>query len=498
MTTAPTTIVIPTLGRPSLEALLDALAAQTVPLEAPIVLVDDRRTAGPEPVAPASLDVSVVRGGGRGPAHARNVGWRHARTAWVSFLDDDVLPDRDWYERLLGDLERAEAEDAAGTAGHVRVPLPEDRRPTDWERGTAGLAGARWITADLSYRRSALSAVGGFDERFPRAFREDADLALRITERLAGAIVTGERWITHPVRPADDWASLRQQAGNADDMLMRRLHGPDWHERAGEHVGRRPRHLLITAAGAVAVGGALARKGAVAAVGAAIWAAGTAEFAWQRIAPGPRDRDEVRRMLLTSMAIPPAATWHTARGLVEHHGAGPWRGLPELVLLDRDGTLVHDVPYNGDPAKVEPIPGARDALDRLRAEGVRVAVVSNQSGVARGQLTAAQVEAVNARVEQLLGPFEHFYVCPHGPDDGCGCRKPQPGLVKQALADAGVVPDRAALIGDIGGDVEAAAAAGVPAVLVPTPQTRRQEVAAAPLVAATLGEAVDLLLRGAS
>ena len=99
---------------------------------------------------------------------------------------------------------------------------------------------------------------------------------------------------------------------------------------------------------------------------------------------------------------------------------------------------------------------------------------------------------------KLLGPFDGCYVCPHGPDDGCACRKPQPGMVKQALADAGVVPDRAVLIGDIGGDVEAAAAAGVPAVLVPTPQTRRQEIADAPLVAATLGEAVDVLLRGAS
>lgn len=202
-------------------------------------------------------------------------------------------------------------------------------------------------------------------------------------------------------------------------------------------------------------------------------------------------------MLLTSMAIPPAATWHSARGLVAHRHAGPWRGLPELVLFDRDGTLVRDVPYNGDPAKVEPMPGAKQALDRLRAEGIRVAVVSNQSGVARGLIDADQVRAVNARVAELLGPFEEFYVCPHGADDGCECRKPQPGLVKQALADAGVVPDRAVLVGDIGSDVEAATAAGVPAVLVPTPQTRREEIAAAPRVAPDLTRAVDLLLRGA-
>jgi len=497
-TPALTTIVIPTLGRPSLEVLLAALAAQSRQVDVPIVLVDDRRSPDRDLVLAATdLDITVARGGGRGPAHARNVGWRNARTPWVSFLDDDVVPDEDWYATLVADLASAEADDRLGSAGRVRVPLPADRRPTDWERGTAGLATARWITADLSYRRCTLAQVGGFDERFPRAFREDADLALRIVAATGGdedAIVTGDRWITHPVRPSDDWASLRQQAGNADDMLMRRLHGADWHERAGEHVGRRPRHLLITAAAALAVGGVLARKGTMAAVGATIWVAGTAEFAWKRIAPGPRDRDEVRRMLLTSMAIPPAASWHTAHGLVAHRRAVAWQGPPELVLLDRDGTLVRDVPYNGDPAKVEPMPGAREALDRLRAEGIRVAVVSNQSGVARGLLTAEQVEAVNARVDELLGPFEACHVCPHGPDDGCECRKPEPGLVKRALAEAGVVPDRAVLIGDIGSDVEAAAAAGVASILVPTPITRAEEVRAAPQVAATLGEAVDAIL----
>ncbi|WGL53007.1 HAD-IIIA family hydrolase [Nocardioides sp. BP30] len=496
----PTTIVIPTLARPSLDALLTALAGQSIPVTASIILVDDRRDPGEtppsaiEPPTGADLDITVVSGRGLGPAHARNVGWRHARTPWISFLDDDVLPDAEWYASLLTDLEAAEQAGAAGSTARVHVPLPPDRRPTDWERGTAGLATARWITADLSYRRAALAAVGGFDERFPRAFREDADLALRITEDLGAVIVEGERRITHPVRPSDDWASLRQQAGNADDMLMARVHGADWHDRAGEHVGRRPRHVVITAAGVLAVGGALARRGALAAVGATIWAAGTAEFAWRRIAPGPRDSDEVRRMLLTSMAIPPAATWHTARGLVEHRHAGRWRGLPELVLLDRDGTLIRDVPYNGDPARVVPMPGARRALDRLRAEGVRLAVVSNQSGVARGLITPAQVEAVNARVAELLGPFEAFYVCEHGPDDGCSCRKPQPGLVKQALAEAGVVPDRALLIGDIGSDVEAAAAAGVRAVLVPTPVTRAEEIAAASHVARTLAEAVGSVL----
>ena len=68
----------------------------------------------------------------------------------------------------------------AATQGRFEVPLPGDRRPTDWERSTGGPGAARWATADMAYRREALAAVGGFDERFPRAYREDADLALRV------------------------------------------------------------------------------------------------------------------------------------------------------------------------------------------------------------------------------------------------------------------------------------------------------------------------------
>ena len=102
------------------------------------------------------------------------------------------------------------------------------------------------------------------------------------------------------------------------------------------------------------------------------------------------------------------------------------RTTPEAVLLDRDGTLVRDVPYNGDPALVEPLPGVRAALDRLRARGVRLGIVSNQSGIARGRLTAAQAEAVMARTVELLGPFDDVRWCPHAPEDGCACRKPAP------------------------------------------------------------------------
>lgn len=165
-------------------------------------------------------------------------------------------------------------------------------------------------------------------------------------------------------------------------------------------------------------------------------------------------------------------------------------------MLDRDATLIADVPYNGDPSLVRALPGVREALHRLRAAHVKLAVVTNQSGVARGLLSSAQVAAVNARVEALLGPFDGFYVCPHGPTDACECRKPAPGLILTAAADLGIEPARCAVVGDIGSDVAAALAAGARGILVPAPATRREEVLAAPEVAPDLTAAVDLLLDG--
>ncbi len=170
------------------------------------------------------------------------------------------------------------------------------------------------------------------------------------------------------------------------------------------------------------------------------------------------------------------------------------RHRPRAVLFDRDGTLVLDVPYNGDPDRVVLAAGAREALGRLRAAGVPMAVVSNQSGVARGRLTRRQVDAVNARVVELAGPVGPFFVCEHAPEDGCSCRKPAPGLVLAAARALGVEPADCAVVGDIGADVDAALAAGARPVLVPTAATRPAEVAAAPEVVADLGAAVDLLL----
>ena len=497
-------VVVPTVGRDSLVRLLEALAAGSVPVPGRVLLVDDRRDRS-RPLPLPGFEVEVIGGRAAGPAAARNLGWRRARAGWVAFLDDDVVPGPTWVADLLGDLSGLPAA-VAGTQGRIVVPRPVDRRPTDWERNVRGLETARWATADMAYRREVLAEVGGFDERFPRAYREDADLGLRVVA--AGyRIVRGRRVVAHPARPAGRLVSVRLQAGNADDVLMRALHGRAWRDRAGVPAGRRPRHLVVTGVGLVALGaGLLARRGDSARrlrlVAGAGWLAGTAELALARILPGPRTPSEVATMAVTSVLLPPAATWHWLKGwlrlprLLAIPAPAPSPGLPipKAVLFDRDGTLVVDVPYNGDPGRVVAMPGAREAVGRLRAAGVATAVVSNQSGVARGRIRAEQVAAVNRRVEELVGPVGPWFLCPHGPGAGCGCRKPAPGLVKAAAEELGVDPADCVVVGDVGSDMEAARAAGARAVLVPTAVTRREEVEAAPVVAPDLIAAVELLL----
>ena len=123
------------------------------------------------------------------------------------------------------------------------MPNPPDRRPTDEERRTTALADARWITADMAYRRAALLATGGFDERFPRAFREDSDLALR-TLRAGFTIVAGRRITIHPVRPRGGWrGSIAAQRGNADNALLHAKFGRVWRAQIGESGGRTGRQL---------------------------------------------------------------------------------------------------------------------------------------------------------------------------------------------------------------------------------------------------------------
>lgn len=139
-----------------------------------------------------------------------------------------------------------------------------------------------------------------------------------------------------------------------------------------------------------------------------------------------------------------------------------------MLFLDRDGTLMEDAGYPNDPAQVRLIPGAAESVRLLANLGFVPAVVSNQSGLARGLILPWQAVAVHQRFVDL---FEHeaglplpCYYCPHGPDDGCDCRKPKPGLLLKAAAALDMIGKPGVMVGDKPSDVEAGLAAGYEAV----------------------------------
>ncbi len=144
-------------------------------------------------------------------------------------------------------------------------------------------------------------------------------------------------------------------------------------------------------------------------------------------------------------------------------------GSRAALFVDRDGTLVHDVPYNGDPEQARLVPGAARALRWVRDAGIPTVVITNQSGVAQGLHTEDDVRAVHDRMRRLLqlegADVDGLYYCPHHPEHGgpCDCRKPQPGLLLRAMRELEIDAAESLMIGDAQRDLDAAHAAGVPA-----------------------------------
>lgn len=162
-----------------------------------------------------------------------------------------------------------------------------------------------------------------------------------------------------------------------------------------------------------------------------------------------------RCALLAAHAEPEKPPQQTARG---------------IVLLDRDGTVVKSVPFLHEPQRVELVPGAAEALVRLQAQGLRLAIVTNQQGIGLGYFSTDDFIAVNQAMLKQLASYgvkiSKIYYCPHSLAENCPCRKPGTRLLERALSDFGIAPDRAFVVGDTAADSGAARALGVPALQI--------------------------------
>lgn len=300
-------VVVPTYRRPELLArCLAALLAQTLPRSRyEIIVCDD----GPDADVRALLARLSVPDGSRpalrylpvaatqGPAGARNAGWRAAHAPVIAFTDDDTVPDPGWLEAGL----KAMAPAVDAVAGRVVMPVPDP--PTDYERDAGRLGRAEFVTANCFVRRATLERLGGFDERYSQAWREDSDLHFALLEQGCRIERAPDAVVVHPLRPARFAAGLSMQRKIMFDVLLYRKHRHHYRQR----IRRGPPwfYLAVTLLALAAPACLLAGWFTGAAFAASAWFALTLIFFLRRLrgtAPGLRSMAD---LALTSALIPP-------------------------------------------------------------------------------------------------------------------------------------------------------------------------------------------------
>lgn len=182
---------------------------------------------------------------------------------------------------------------------------------------------------------------------------------------------------------------------------------------------------------------------------------------------------DISRRRQSSKPLIPSNERGTSRRADAPSELGNTERASKLIILDRDGVINHDSPnYIKSVQEWRPIPGSLEAIARLNRAGYRVVVATNQSGIARGLFEAHVVKAIHRKMDALLAPLggciAAFYVCPHGADDECDCRKPRAGLFKQIANDENANLEGVPAVGDSLRDIEAALTAGAMPVLVRT------------------------------
>jgi glycosyltransferase involved in cell wall biosynthesis len=302
-------VVVPTYRRPVLlERCLAALAAQDLDTSAfEVIVADDAANEATRRqveawAARCAVPIRYMAvTATRGPAGARNAGWRSARGEIIAFTDDDCVPDPGW---LTAGATACSA-DADAATGRVVVPLPQD--PTDYQRNEAGLEGARFVTANCFVRRAALETIGGFDERFTAAWREDSDLHFNLLKAGRRIVSAPGAVVLHPVRPAPWGVSLRQQRKSLFDALLYKKH-PGLYR--GEIRAVPPWDYYATVASiAAAIEGAASGSRPLAVAGAASWLFLTGRFCARRLRRTSRAPGHVAEMIVTSALIPPLSVF---------------------------------------------------------------------------------------------------------------------------------------------------------------------------------------------
>jgi GT2 family glycosyltransferase len=281
-------VVVPSCGRAELLArCLEALQEQSLPSgDYEIIVADDSKLRS-------------------GPAAARNRGWRRARAPIIAFTDDDTVPDHAWLERGLEAMQPHV--DAA--AGRIVMPIPA--QPTDYERDAQGLERSEFVTANCFVRKRVLEQLGGFDESFRLAWREDSDLHFRLLGAGARLVHAPRAIVVHPVRPAGWGVSLQQQRKVMYDALLFKKHRELYRKRIRAGL-RWDYYVIVASLVAAALGSGIALV---------VWTLLTLRFFWQRVKGASKRPAHLAEMLVTSALIPPVAVFWRLAGALRYRVA---------------------------------------------------------------------------------------------------------------------------------------------------------------------------------
>jgi GT2 family glycosyltransferase len=297
-------VVIPTFRRPQLlKRCIDALLMQTLhPSEFEIIIVDDDGSDETRELVARSARSSqpairYLRNGGKhGPAAARNEGWKNAKGPLIAFTDDDCIPERDWLARGMA----AFNDDTAGVCGRIIVPV--SRTPTDYELNTSFLEFAEFATANCFYTRTALESAGGFDERFTKAWREDADLFFTLLKRGEPMLFVRDAVVVHPVRTGGWGISLREQSKSMFNALLYKKHPVLYKKKIGNSV--LPLYYTIVSSSFLFLLGIVFGFHTAALGAFSVWMAATGFLSLKRLKGTSHSLSHVLEMILTSLLNP--------------------------------------------------------------------------------------------------------------------------------------------------------------------------------------------------
>jgi hypothetical protein len=313
-------IVVPTRGRPELlnRCLASLVLQRFDPARFEIIVVDDEPSDDTRDVVTGWASHTAGTGpriiyipsmGPHGPAAARNFGWRAARGNVIAFTDDDTIAKADWLTNGFSAFE----EGVDAVCGRIVMPL--SHTPTDYELDAKHLETAEFVTANCFCRKKVLESLGGFDERFRFAWREDSDLHFRLLEHNSSIVREPRAVMIHPIRPAGWGVSLSQVKKMQFDALLFKKHPALYRSR----IRAQPRwdFYMTVAALLVMVAAAIAGMPLLAIAAGSVWFYMTARFCILRLKKTSKAPMHVLEMIVTSVLIPPLAVFWRAIGALK-------------------------------------------------------------------------------------------------------------------------------------------------------------------------------------